>query len=253
MTGAGIDIGSRTIKVVVVRDGGVIYSKKTENTFDTLAACRHLLDGIKYDTITATGYGRNLFAEHSPCTTISEIKAFSLGAAFMLPTCRTVLDIGGQDTKVIALDEKGRMKKFEMNDKFAAGTGRFLEIMAMALGFRLDDFGREALSANGSVQVSSMCAVFAESEVVSLIAHGAERKAVANGVHRAVANRAATLLGRVSAEDDILFAGGVAYNPCIHQMLCDQLKKKVHVTGDPQIIGAIGAALHSLDSRSGVL
>jgi len=245
MIAAGIDIGSRTIKVVTVTNGVVTDNRMAENTFDTLGVCSKLLEGIRYHNITATGYGRNLFVEHYACNAISEIKAFALGAGFLLPSCRTVLDIGGQDTKVIALDRNGHMKKFEMNDKCAAGTGRFMEIMAMALGFTLKDFGNEALSASGSVAVSSMCTVFAESEVVSLIARGADRRAVAKGIHQSIVSRALSLLRRVSDEEDIVFAGGVALNPCIVFMLEQQLKKTIHVFPQPQLTGALGAAIYS--------
>lgn len=243
MISAGIDIGSRTIKVVTIQNGVVHTVRKAENSFHTLDTCRQLLTGLRYAQITATGYGRNLFAEHFNCETISEIRAFALGSHFLLPSCRTVLDIGGQDTKAIALDEKGHMKKFEMNDKCAAGTGRFLEIMAMALGYRLDEFGRVALSETESVPVSSMCTVFAESEVVSVIANGASRSSVARGIHQSIVSRSISLLKRVSIEDDLIFAGGVAYNPCIVNMLQHQLQKKIHVFPDPQMVGALGAAL----------
>lgn len=243
MITAGIDIGSRTIKVVLVEDGSIVTTRKAENSFDTLKVTYELLHGLKYDQITSTGYGRNLFADRFQCTSISEIKAFSMGAHFLFPSCRTILDIGGQDTKAISLDKTGRLKKFEMNDKCAAGTGRFIEIMAMALRYTLEEFGAIALAAKGSVSISSMCTVFAESEVVSMLARGAERAQVAKGIHQSIVNRSLSLLRRVSVEDDIIFAGGVAYNKCIVSILEQQLQKKVHIPSDPQIIGALGAAL----------
>lgn len=249
MKSAGIDIGSRTIKLVVVEKGEIILMRKAENTFNTLEVCKKLLKDAEYDTITSTGYGRHLFSSHYNCETISEIKAFALGATYILPTCRTVLDIGGQDTKAIALDGKGSFKKFEMNDKCAAGTGRFLEIMAMSLRYTLEEFGDAALSANDCVNISSMCTVFAESEVVSMLAKGADRAMVAKGIHQSIVNRSISLLKRVGIEQDILFAGGVAYNNCIASMLENSLKCKIHISCDPQIIGALGVAIKKLTNR----
>ena len=245
MISAGLDIGSRTIKLVVIEDNKVINVRKAENSFDTLKICSQLIDGISYDAITSTGYGRNLFEEYNKCHVISEIKAFALGANYVHPATRTVLDIGGQDTKAISLDEKGRLKKFEMNDKCAAGTGRFIEIMAMALRYTLEEFGSKALSVDDSVNISSMCTVFAESEVVSMLARGADRAKVARGIHQSIVKRSAALLSKVSQENDILFAGGVALNKCIVYLLEEQLQKKIFIPDDPQIIGALGAALHS--------
>ncbi|HNW97485.1 MAG TPA: acyl-CoA dehydratase activase [Bacteroidales bacterium] len=244
MISAGIDIGSRTIKLVVVEDGKIKVVRKSENSFDTIKVFNELLKDVSYDAITSTGYGRHFFGEYFKCEIISEIKAFAIGAKNILPSCKTILDIGGQDTKAILLDEKGKLKKFEMNDKCAAGTGRFLEIMAMALRYKLDEFGDMALTTDETSNVNSMCTVFAESEVVSMLAHGAERTKVARGIHQSVVNRSATLLKRVGIEDDILFAGGVAYNNCMLYLLEQQLQKKIFVPKDPQIIGALGAAMH---------
>lgn len=243
MKTAGIDIGSRTIKLAVVENGQIILIKKVENSFNTLQTCSELLEGVNFDQITATGYGRHLFSSHFNCGTITEIKAFATGAAFLMPSCYTVLDIGGQDTKAIALDGKGNFTKFEMNDKCAAGTGRFLEIMAMSLRYNLDDFGEAALKTKDMVNISSMCTVFAESEVVSMLAGGTDRAVVARGIHQSVVNRTVSLMKRVGIADDILFAGGVAYNKCIVDLLEQSLQKKIHVPNNPQMTGAIGAAL----------
>ncbi|MDZ7264639.1 MAG: 3-hydroxyacyl-ACP dehydratase, partial [candidate division KSB1 bacterium] len=147
MKSAGIDIGSRTVKLVVLEDGKITHIRKGENSFDPLKVCAEFLQGVDYDVITATGYGRHLFSQHYPCEVISEIKAFASGARHLFPNCRTILDIGGQDTKAISLAVDGKLLKFEMNDKCAAGTGRFLEIMAMALGYSLTDFGQAACQA----------------------------------------------------------------------------------------------------------
>ena len=123
MISAGVDIGSRTIKLAIINDGQLIRILTRENSFDAMAVCREMLQNIKYDAITATGYGRHLFASHFKCNVISEIKAFSLGAKAIVPSCKTILDIGGQDIKAISLDDHGEVRKFEMNDKCSAGIG----------------------------------------------------------------------------------------------------------------------------------
>ena len=243
MIHAGIDIGSRTIKLVVMEDGVIKTSKKTENTFNTIENCKILLDGIQYDSITATGYGRHLFNEHFGSNVISEIKAFTKGTHYLFPNCRTILDIGGQDTKAISMDGKGRIKKFEMNDKCAAGTGRFLEIMAMALRFSLQEFGDRALEADEAEKINCMCTVFAESEVISQLARGADRRAVARGIIQSVVNRSITQLKKVGLTDDVVFVGGVAFNKGVVSLLEQNLGSPVFIPEDPQIVGAIGAAL----------
>lgn len=243
MIHAGIDIGSRTIKLVVMEDGVIKISKKTENTFNTIENCKELLQDIKYDSITATGYGRHLFNEFFGSNVISEIKAFTKGTHYLFPNSRTILDIGGQDTKAISMDSKGRIKKFEMNDKCAAGTGRFLEIMAMALRFSLQEFGDRALEASESEKINCMCTVFAESEVISQLARGADRKAVAKGIIQSVVNRSITQLKKVGISEDLVFVGGVAFNNGVVKLLEESLNTTLCIPDDPQIVGAIGAAL----------
>ena len=240
----GIDVGSRTIKLVVLENGLIKTVRKTENSFDTLKVCNDLLKGISGNSITSTGYGRHLIAEHIKCDVISEISAFAMGAKYIHPACRTILDIGGQDTKAISIDDKGNLKKFEMNDKCAAGTGRFLEIMAMTLRYTLEEFGDKALTTDEAVYINSMCTVFAESEVVSMLARGADRTKVARGIHQSIVNRSIALLKRVGVEEEIMFAGGVAYNKCIISILEQQLQRKIFIPPDPQIIGALGAAIY---------
>ena len=243
MTTLGLDIGSRTIKLVAWENGTVVLTRKALTSYDPIAACRELLHDAPAGSLVATGYGRHLVKEYLLCETISEIKAFAVGSRIVFPSCRTILDIGGQDTKAISLTEDGRIDKFHMNDKCAAGTGRFLEIMAIALGLSLGDFMTEALAAETSHPINSMCTVFAESEVISTIAQGVARPAIALGIHQAIAARAVSLLERVSTTGDVLFAGGVALNRCMRNEIENKLNRKVHVPADPQIIGAIGCAL----------
>jgi predicted CoA-substrate-specific enzyme activase len=243
---AGIDIGSRTVKLVVVEDGKAVVSKKADNTFDPVAVGTALLDGVSYDRLTATGYGRHTFRKHYECGIVSEIKAFATGARYLFPDCRAILDIGGQDTKVSSLGADGRVLKFEMNDKCAAGTGRFLEIMAGAMNYRIEEFGPSALSSVSPAKISSMCTVFAESEVISLLNGGAKRDDVALGIHEAIARRVASMLGRLPPFESLAFAGGVARNPCMKRLLETLLGVPVAVPEDPQIVGALGAALQNV-------
>jgi len=241
---AGIDIGSRTIKLVVVDEAGQIQSSFLADTgFDPLSEAQKLLDAISFDRIMATGYGRNLFEVAFDAPTVTEIKAHATGARAIFPEALTVLDIGGQDSKAVALLENGKVKKFEMNDRCAAGTGKFLEIMAKTLGYDLETFGEEALLAENGLTISSMCTVFAESEVTSLIAKGQDRREIARGLHESVIRRAAGMINRISNGGDIVFTGGVARNACMATFLADKLEREVLIPENPQFIGALGAAL----------
>ncbi len=243
MRTAGVDIGSRTIKLVVMNGGEIIHSLRSDTTHDPLDQCQKLMAQTSFDRILATGYGRHFFETHFDVPTVTEIKAFARGAKVMFPGCRTILDIGGQDTKAIALDERGGVSKFEMNDRCAAGTGMFLEVIAKTLGYDLEEFGKEALRADVNIQVNSMCTVFAQSEVTSLLAKRQKREDIARGVHMAILNRTLSLLKRVSTEPDIVFAGGVAKNPCLKYLLNDALGREVKIPEDPQMVGAFGAAM----------
>lgn len=240
---AGLDIGSRTVKLAVLEHGKLLLSRKSVTSHDPLETARSLMKDAEFDSITATGYGRYLIKGHLECPVISEIKAFAVGAQFLSTGCRSILDIGGQDTKAISLDEEGNMSKFEMNDKCAAGTGRFLEVMATALGFTMEEFSTAALSAEKAVKINSMCTVFAESEVISLTTQGAARGEVALGIHKAIVSRSVALLKRIAPPGMVFFAGGVAMNECMKTLLEEGLNRPIFVPPDPQIVGAIGAAL----------
>jgi (R)-2-hydroxyacyl-CoA dehydratese activating ATPase len=241
---AGIDIGSRSIELVVVDGAGnIVYSLQTDTGFDPMAEAGRLISEVTYDRIMATGYGRSLFEISFEAPTVTEIKAHAKGARAFFPEARTVLDIGGQDSKAIALFENGRVKKFEMNDRCAAGTGKFMEIMARALGFDIETFGREALLAEKDLNISSMCTVFAESEVTSLIAKGQNPREIARGLHTSIIRRVAGMISRVASDGYLVFTGGVAKNPCMRTLLEQKLGCKVLVPYDPQCVGALGAAL----------
>jgi len=243
---AGIDIGSRSIELVVLNDGKPVCQIKTPTTFDPLRQCEKLIRQVDAQSFVATGYGRKLFADSAQginVTTITEIQAYALGARHLLPEARTVLDIGGQDTKVIALMESGKVAKFEMNDRCAAGTGKFLEFMATALQIPLEAFGDFALESNKRIQINNMCTVFAESEATSLMARGEKAENIAMGLHLAIVQRTLAMLRRVGGEHPIVFAGGVAHNRCVRKLLDEQLGQEVVVPDNPDMVGALGAAL----------
>jgi len=246
---AGIDIGSRTIELVVLKDNEIVDTRLRDSGFDPMAQAMEMLQGVNHDHIMATGYGRHLFELAFDAPTVTEIKAYAVGAKTLFPQVRTILDIGGQDSKAIALNGSGRVIKFEMNDRCAAGTGKFLEIMAHTLGYSLDQFGVGALEATNGMQISSMCTVFAESEVTSLVAKGEDRQDIALGLHRSVVRRAVSMLKRVAVNEPIIFAGGVARNPCMRRLLEEALDTDLVVPENPQMVGALGAAILGIENR----
>ncbi len=243
MSIAGLDIGSRTIALVELDAGEVVYSEIRDTTHDPLQQCLDLLEGRSPDRLIATGYGRHLARANFAHEVVTEIKAFALGCHYFFPECRTILDIGGQDTKAISVSPAGAVADFQMNDRCAAGTGKFLEVMAMALGLRLQEFGELAMRTRSSHKISSMCTVFAESEVTGLIARNLPREEIARGLHEAVCDRSLALLKRVGIERELVFAGGVALNPCLRALLEERLGYPLLVPEEPQMVGALGAAL----------
>jgi len=242
----GLDIGSRTVDAVWIQDGAVADRAVLDAGYEPQAAAAQLAARNAIDRIVATGYGRHAAAERLGAAVITEIGAYAIGAASLHPEARSILDIGGQDTKVIRLGPGGRVLDFEMNDKCAAGTGRFLEVMAKALGCEIGELGTMALATPEAATVSSMCTVFAESEVVGLLHRGEPRERVARGLHEAVARRALAMLRRVRAEPPLVFAGGGALNPALVQLIADGLGGEALVAAHPQTLGALGAALHGL-------
>ncbi len=247
---AGIDVGSLTAEVVLLDRGEVLHyvimptgsnSKKAagkamETALKTAGLSR---SDLKY--IIATGYGRISieFADKR----VTEITCHGRGAFFLNPDVRTIIDIGGQDSKVILLSDQGRVLDFAMNDKCAAGTGRFLEVMAQALEVELSGLADLSDRATDIVSISSMCTVFAESEVVSLIAQGIPREDIARGLHQSIADRTAGMVRRVGLEEAVMITGGVAKNGAVVRALSEKLKTKIIVPPEPQIVGALGAAI----------
>lgn len=239
---AGLDAGSRTI-VLVTLNGDKIDFRIIDAGVNQLQRCQQILVGKNYERMVVTGYGRYLVAQHSGGETVSEIKAYATGARHLYPDCRTVIDIGGQDSKVLRLSDHGSVLKFEMNDRCAAGTGKFLEVMARTLDVGIESLGDLALSTSRSVQINSLCTVFADSEVVSLIARGEASSAIARGLHEAIASRIVNMVRRVGVEERVVLAGGGALNKCLQHLLNQILGVAITVPHEPQIVGALGAAL----------
>jgi len=246
----GIDVGSITTKAAVVVDGALKLSKICPTGYDAQKAAstlfEQILESLKLDRddiqgIVSTGYGRNSvsFADKA----ITEITCHAAGAYFIDPTVRSVIDIGGQDSKVILLNDKGRVSDFAMNDKCAAGTGRFLEVMARALEIELDNFGEMSLEAQTPSQISSLCTVFAESEVISLIAKGEKRDNIVAGIHDAIGARVASMAKRVKIVPPVMMTGGVAKNKGLVKALENRLNQEILIAESAQVVGAIGAAL----------
>lgn len=240
----GIDLGSRAIKMAVFRDGELIGNEVVESSFEPHKQAADMVSRYTPSVVVATGYGRHLAQKHFAQKVITEIKAHAQGARFCVPGARTILDVGGQDSKVIALDSNGRVVQFQMNDKCAAGTGRFLEIMAASLGYSLDEFSAAASTSTQDIPINSMCAVFAESEVVSLRNRGYAAADIARAIHLSIADRLSSMLERIGLQDDVVFSGGVANNRFLVDILSAKLNRQVIVPQHPDIVGAIGAALH---------
>jgi predicted CoA-substrate-specific enzyme activase len=239
---AGLDVGSRTIKLVTL-DSIPGESLVVETGANPLKRCLEILSGRNFQRLVVTGYGRHLVAPVEGGEVVSEIKAFAIGARHLLPDCQGVIDIGGQDCKVILLSPKGDVQKFEMNDRCAAGTGKFLEVMAHTLEVDIGALSDLALSAGRKITINSLCTVFAESEVVSIIGRGEETSAIALALHEAIATRVATMARRVGIKTKVVFAGGASLNRCLGRLLGERLGMELIVPDSPQLVGALGAAL----------
>lgn len=243
----GIDIGSRYIKYVLLEDNRLLDFQRRETGYTPLSVCGELLENSKPEKLVATGYGRNLLEVYENTKTITEIKAVAKGAKAVFPNTRTIIDIGGQDTKIISLNENGDVIHFEMNDRCAAGTGRFLEIMAGALGYDIESFGKYCSDRNKNIKINSLCTVFAESEVIGLISKGEKRDTIAYAIHDSIVNRVMSLIKRIDIEEDVIFTGGCAKNLCLKRMFEDRLQRKVYVHENPYLQAAHGAALYAVE------
>lgn len=251
----GIDIGSLSTDGVVINENrDILYQVIIETGHDSLSASRNVLNLLckelsisveDLDYIISTGYGR----QRAPYSNedVTEITCHAKGAYHLFPDTRVVIDIGGQDSKVIKLNGNGKVIDFVMNDKCAAGTGRFLENMARALNLTVEEFGKIGLEAKESTHVSSMCTVFAESEIVSLIHQGVPREQIIRGLHNSIASRIAGMVERVGLEESVTMSGGVAKNPGMVRAMNEKLKVKINIPKEPQTVGALGAALIALE------
>ncbi|MCF7911421.1 MAG: acyl-CoA dehydratase activase [Candidatus Cloacimonetes bacterium] len=240
---AGFDLGSRTLKLVIMEDDKLVWQQVMPNQYNFQKQVQAMLPAGSYDYLVATGYGRHYFDNWQNAATISEIKAFAAGVNYIHSGELTILDIGGQDTKAISLDNRGKIKKFVMNDKCAAGTGRFLEIMAAALNLEIAEFGDIALTASYAEKINSMCTVFAESEVISTLSRGAKPADVALGIHNSIVDRACGLVRKVGINGKLIFVGGVARNSAVAHLLQKNLDSEVIVPPDAQLMGALGCAV----------
>ncbi|NIA14431.1 MAG: 2-hydroxyglutaryl-CoA dehydratase [Nitrospiraceae bacterium] len=248
---AGIDAGSRAIKVVLVDagTGDILGSGAQDQGVNQAMLARDLLDrlldevggnGKSVSRIVATGYGRNLvrFAD----STVTEITCHARGVRRLVPDAATIIEIGGQDSKLIRLNDKGAVRDFAMNDRCAAGTGRFLEVVATRLEVELDALGQLAAQSTEPAAISSMCVVFAETEIVGLLASGIAREDIVSGVQASIAKRVVAMAGR-NVDEPVLFTGGVAMVPGMAAALEAALDHPVTIAPDPQITGALGAAI----------
>ncbi len=252
---AGIDIGSLTSKAIILDDGGHVvgqaitltgaFSQKAGEAAFEIALSMAGIETSHVKYVLATGYGRkNIpFADAE----MTEISCHAKGAHNLFPEVRTIIDIGGQDSKTIAVNKAGVPVNFIMNDKCAAGCGRFLEVMARALETEIDRMGELSLKSNKAVQISSMCTVFAESEVVSAVAGKADRNDIISGIHQAIAKRVSIMVDHVGLAERVMMSGGVAKNIGVVRALENQLGTTILVPEEPQMVGALGAALISLE------
>jgi (R)-2-hydroxyacyl-CoA dehydratese activating ATPase len=247
---AGIDIGSNTAKAALIRDGAISGVRVMPTGYHHLKAGIRVFEDLLHQTgltrsdvgaIVSTGYGRASidFADKA----MTEILCHGTGAHFLNPDIRGIIDVGGQDSKAIALDDQGQVDNFAMNDKCAAGTGRFLEVMANALEVALDQMGAVGLTADHPSKISSICTVFAESEVISMIARQEKRENIIAGIHEAAAARVGILAAKIRIQGPVMMTGGVAKNPGMVAALEKQLKQPLIISSFCQETGAIGAAV----------
>ncbi|MDR3600036.1 MAG: acyl-CoA dehydratase activase [Desulfosporosinus sp.] len=248
MITAGIDVGSIATKAVIfdgtIRSMAIIptgWNPKEAGRIVFLEALNKAgLDERDVNTVVGTGYGRVSLSFIDK--KVTEITCHAKGARFLFPQTRTVIDIGGQDSKVIAVAEDGSVVDFIMNDKCAAGTGRFLQVMTGILDISLDELGQMAAGSK-PVSINSMCTVFAESEIIGLLAQAVSKAAIAAGIVQTIANKMISLTSRVLCLEEITFSGGVANNPEICAILSSAFGAEFNIAHQPQIVGALGAAI----------
>lgn len=251
MVTAGVDVGSKNIKVVVLSDGAVTARAAGPAGFEPNVVAGELLaGGLKQSGlkradlahVTATGSGRNLLAFAD--STVTDVTAAARGANLLCPGATTVVEVGAEESRGIKTDGRGRVLDSAVNDKCAAGSGSFTESMARALGMTLKEFGEKSLESSARISMNAQCTVFAESEVVSLVHSGADRRDIARAVHDAIANRVASMVRRVKIEGEVVLLGGLAYNPGFVYCLRENLDvESIRIPEHPEFAGALGAAV----------
>ncbi len=252
---AGVDVGSTQTKAVIISEDlkivgraliptGANVVKAAEQAY-ALALEEADVPEVEVEYIIGTGYGRYRVTFGN--TQVTEISCHGRGAVHMFPETKTVVDMGGQDTKAIRVSPNGEINDFCMNDKCAAGTGRFLGAAASALDIPLNDLGSTALNGEKPVRISTTCTVFAESEVLSWLGKGKKIEDILLGVHQSIASRTAGLLRRVGVDEQVTFTGGVTRNTAMIKCLEQKLNLKLNVSDDSHYMGALGAALFAMD------
>jgi len=250
MITTGVDIGAQTINAVIVKDGRILAHSTVAAGWDPLASAEQALaeamegGGVSRDDIqriTATGIGRKglPFADDSATEIICDAK----GVAFLLPSARTVIDIGAEESRGVKCDAEGKVLDFAKNDKCAAGVGAFVEAMSRALEMTVEEMSEQSLLSDTEMPINATCVIFAESEVVSLIHAETPKADVSRAIHDAIASRTASMARRVGLEGDVALIGGVVRNPGLVDCLKRHLGVDLLVPEDPQIVGALGAAL----------
>ena len=249
----GVDVGSASSKVVILEDGIRVVTEKVVQLGTGSSGPQRVLEealeasGLRMDMarVVATGYGR--FSFEGADRQVSEISCHAKGIYHLVPSARTIIDIGGQDAKAIKLDERGGVVQFFMNDKCAAGTGRFIDVMARVLEVTTGEMQDYDAKATEPAPISSTCTVFAESEVISQLSQGTSKENIIAGVHASVAVKACGLAYRGGVTPDVVMSGGVAQNAGVVRAISKELKQQVIVAPHPQVAGALGAALYAYE------
>lgn len=258
MIHCGIDIGARSIEVVLYDGAEVVDTLVTDTGNSPIENGRRAFGSIlaaagigreDLTGVTSTGYGRNYFSEAD--RSCSEIICHARGVSYFFPDAGTVIDIGGQDSKLIELNEDGRPVDFVMNDRCAAGTGRFIEMAGGILGVPVSKMNGRIDPGAGSVDISSMCAVFAESEIIGLLQSGRSAEVILNGIFQSVARRTLSMAGRARVRERLIFTGGVAQLEGVRNALREETGMEIESPPDPRITGALGAAIIAFESTGG--
>lgn len=251
----GVDIGSTASKTVILKNGKEVIGQSIVDVGAGTSGPKRAVDEVlkkanlsieDLDYIVSTGYGRNNFEFSNK--QISELSCHAKGVYFDNPKARTVIDIGGQDIKVLKLAESGRLLNFIMNDKCAAGTGRFLDVMSRVIEIPVDELGKKALESKNPCTISSTCTVFAESEVISQLSRGVTTEDLVAGICKSVASRVASLAKRNGIEELVVMSGGVAKNVGVVEAMKDELQTDIYVSKNSQLNGALGASLYAYES-----